>query len=179
MTILTFKRASVSKLFFSFQISSRTITWSLSLGARQVRMPRSIPIHFLYPAELFHAYRSFDISLTPGGDSEWDVIWPIRSTQSDSLYQMTLDLELTNLTRFSHPTRGADTFKIVNLINALSSIWTWLFDTFVNLILTSRTIKTVRTDTFKSQLTIRSTRTTILTDIWLDTGVISNFAMSS
>ena len=32
--------------FFSFQISSRTITWSLSLGARQVRMPRSIPIHF-------------------------------------------------------------------------------------------------------------------------------------
>jgi len=98
---------------------------------------------------------------------------------SDWPYQMTLDLELTNLTRFSHPTRGADTFKIVNLINALSSIWTWLFDTFVNLILTSWTIKTVRTDTFKSKLTIRATRTTILTDVWLDTGVISNFAMSS
>ena len=134
---------------FSFQISSRTVTWSLSLGARQVRMPRSIPIHFLYPAELFHAYRSFDISLTPGGVrySEWYVIWPLRSDWPD---QMTLDLELTDLTCFSHPTRGADTFKIVNLINALCSIWTWLLDTFVNLILTSRTIKTIRTNTFKS-----------------------------
>ena len=91
--------------------------------------------------KLFHAYRSFDISLTPGGviDIPNDMFWPL-----------TLDLKLTNLTRFSHPTRGADTFKIVNLINALSSIRTWLFDTFVDFVLAPWTIITVRTYTFES-----------------------------
>ena len=48
---------------------------------------------FLYPAELFHAYRSFDISLTPGGVrySEWYVIWPflIRLTRSDDPWPWT------------------------------------------------------------------------------------------
>ena len=135
---------------FFFQISSRTITWSLSLSARQVRMPRSIPIHFLYPAEVVSCLSIIWHIINTRWCyrySEWYVIWPFLY---DPKQILTHDLKLTNLTRFSHPTRGADTFKIVNLINALCSIWTWLLDTFVNLILTSRTIKTIRTNTFKS-----------------------------